>query len=89
MIKSYFTAQIAQIASKPTLDDQGYRLFESGTGEAMKVYQLQESLSWLNMRAIEEAYNDMAKMPVMIRMRTEARLARTEAVDRKRFLRYL
>lgn len=27
--------------------------------DAMKVYELQESLAWLNMRAIEEAFNDM------------------------------
>ena len=58
--KSYFTVQVAQIASKPTLDDQviGYLNLAQ---EAMKVYQLQESLSWLNMRSIEEANNDMAK----------------------------
>ena len=72
--KSYFTAQVVQIASKPTLDDQviGYLNLAQ---EAMKVYQLQESLCWLNMRAIEEAYNDMVKDAGYDKNTNQAKLA--------------
>lgn len=59
--KSYFNAQIAQISSKSSLDEQviGYLNLAQ---DAMKVYQLQSSLSWINLRAIEDAYNDMVKI---------------------------
>ena len=82
--KSYFTAQVAQIASKPTLDDQviGYLNLAQ---EAMKVYQLQESLSWLNMRAIEEAYNDMAKDAGYDKNANQARLAELKLLTGKGF----
>ena len=72
--KTYFTAQIAQIASKPTLDEQviGYLNLAQ---DAMKVYRLQESLSWLNMRAIEEAYKDMAQDAGYDKNTNQARLA--------------
>ncbi len=58
--RTYFAAQIAQIALKPVLEDQiiGYLTLMQ---DAMRVYQLQESLHWLNIAAVEEAYNDMAR----------------------------
>lgn len=82
--KSYFTVQVAQIASKPTLDDQviGYLNLAQ---EAMKVYQLQESLSWLNMRAIEEAYNDMAKDAGYDKNANQAKLAELKLLTGKGF----
>ena len=58
--KAYFTDQIAQIDKKGSLDEKVIGFLELAQ-QAMEVYDLQESLGWLNMRAIEEAYNDMAQ----------------------------
>lgn len=82
--KSYFTAQVVQIASKPTLDDQviGYLNLAQ---EAMKVYQLQETLCWLNMRAIEEAYNDMVKDAGYDKNTNQAKLAELKLLTGKGF----
>lgn len=53
--------KLLQISSKSSLDEQviGYLNLAQ---DAMKVYQLQSSLSWINLRAIEDAYNDMVKI---------------------------
>lgn len=58
--KAYFTNQIARIDKNGALDEKVIAFLDLAQ-QAMKVCELQESLSWLNMRAIEEAYNDMAQ----------------------------
>lgn len=69
-----FKAQIAQVAAQPSLKEQvmGYLNLAQ---EAMKVYQLQESLSWLNLRAVEEAFKDMEKNAGFDKHANQAKLA--------------
>ena len=71
--QSHFNAQISQVASKSSLDEQvmGYLTLAQ---DAMRVYQLQESLGWLNLRAIEEAYRDMEKTSGFDKMTNQSRL---------------
>lgn len=82
--KAYFNAQIAQVAAKPSLDEQviGYLNLAQ---DAMKVYQLQNSLGWINMRAIEEAYSDMAKVTGFDANANQAKLAQLKQLCGKGF----
>ena len=72
--KAYFTDQIAQIDKKGTLDEKVIGFLELAR-QAMEVYDLQEALGWLNMRAIEEAYNDMAQDAGFDKAGTQPKLA--------------
>lgn len=82
--KTYFNAQIAQTASLPSLDARviGYLNLAQ---DAMKIYQLQESLGWLNMRAIEEAYQDMAKDPAFDENTHQRKLSQLKQLTGKGF----
>lgn len=82
--KSSFTAQIAQVTAKTSLDEQviGYL---NVAQDAMKVYQLQNALSWLNIRAIEEAYNDMAKSKTFDKVANQAKLVQLKQLIARGF----
>lgn len=82
--KAYFNAQIEQVAAKPSLDEQviGYLNLAQ---DAMKVYQLQNSLSWINMRAIEEACSDMAKVTGFDTSANQVKLAQLKQLCGKGF----
>lgn len=70
---AYFEEQLNQINAKKTLDEQviGYLNLAQ---DAMAVYKLQTSLEWINLRAIEEAFADMATMSGFDREQNKTRL---------------
>lgn len=57
---TYFTEQMARVGEKKTLKEKVIGYLDLAQ-QAMNVYQVQEALTWLNIRAIEEAYLDMAQ----------------------------
>lgn len=58
--KNYFTTRITTAGQEKELAKQVIAYLNIAQ-DAMKVYELQESLSWLNIQAIEEAFNDMKR----------------------------
>lgn len=82
--KTYFNAQITQTASLSSLDAQviGYLNIAQ---DAMKIYRLQESLRWLNMRAVEEACRDMATQPAFDKDACQLKLSQLKQLTGKGF----
>ncbi|WP_373125445.1 SUMF1/EgtB/PvdO family nonheme iron enzyme [Bacteroides sp. HPS0048] len=70
----HFNVLLQQISQKPALDEQviGYLNLAQ---DAMNVYQLQEALAWINIRAIEEAVNDMKQYKGFDQTTNQTRLA--------------
>lgn len=56
--QQYFNGQLQLINQKTMLQEKVIDYLNLAK-KAMEVYQLQESLAWVNLRAIEEAVNDM------------------------------
>ncbi len=82
--KKYFTARIAAAGQEKELDKQVVAYLNIAQ-DAMKVYELQESLSWLNMRAIEEAFNDMKRSKSFDQAVNQSRLSTLKGLVGKGF----
>lgn len=82
--QKHFNALLRQVADKPTLNEQvtGYLNLAQ---DAMAVYQLQESLSWMNIRAIEEAVKDMEQYTGFDRTANQTKLAELKMLIGKGF----
>ena len=82
--KKYFTARITAAGQEKELDKQVVTYLNIAQ-DAMKVYELQESLSWLNMRAIEEAFNDMKRSKSFDQAANQSRLSTLKELADKGF----
>lgn len=82
--KSYFATRIAAADQEKELDKQVIAYLDIAR-DAMQVYELQESLSWLNVRAIEEAFNDMKRNKSFDQAANQSRLSTLKALVNKGF----
>jgi len=82
--KNHFMKQIASNGSETDLNKQVIRYLNIAQ-EAMKVYQLQEELCWLNIRAIQEAVTDMAQNKDYDKTTNQTKLDELEKISNKGF----
>lgn len=82
--QQYFKDQWNQIGGKATVKEQVVDYLNLAK-KAMEVYHLQESLAWLNIRAIEEAVNDMKQMSGFDASVNQTRLNELKALAGKGF----
>lgn len=82
--KEYFTKQIASVSKVKEWEKQVVS-YLSIAQEAMRVYQLQESVGWINLSAIEAAFNDMKQNPSYDRGANEAKLSSLKTLVNKGF----
>ena len=82
--KAYFTTRIATVGQEKELDKQVIAYLNIAQ-DAMQVYELQESLSWLNVRAVEEAFNDMKRNKSFDQDTNQSRLSILKALVSKGF----
>lgn len=86
--KAYFTTRIAAAGQEKELDKQVIAYLNIAQ-DAMQIYELQESLSWLNLRAIEESFNDMKRNKSFDQAVNQSRLSRLKGLVNKGFPVYI
>lgn len=82
--KNYFTTRITTAGQEKELAKQVIAYLNIAQ-DAMKVYELQESLSWLNIQAIEEAFNDMKRNKSFDQAANQSKLSALKGLAGKGF----